>query len=187
MENLAILPGGIVEVFLRAWRLPKSRWGEPIYFGRKSIQLVASFADASGGFDRLFRTTFNRSNGCLEPRRRWREGPRRGAWSCFHSCLVTPTITENTAYRAPMLIGPFLKFPWYKAPCQYIRSHFMNRNVKCKICGIYFFHNTVMCSQVCSWNSAFLPLLVVLKKQKTKMVWSYLSHFSINKQVTFFT
>ena len=33
----------------------------------------------------------------------------------------------------------------------------------------------------------FLPLLIVLKKKKAKMVWSYLSQFSMNKQVTFFT
>ena len=39
--------------------------------------------------------------------------------------------TENPAYKAPMLIGPLLKFPCYKALCQYIRF-------KCKICDIDF-------------------------------------------------
>ena len=40
--------------------------------------------------------------------------------------------------------------------------------------------------QIRRWNSAFLLLLIVLKKQKTKMVWSYISQFSINKTGHFF-
>ena len=67
--------------------------------------------------------------------------------------------TENPAYRAPMLIGPFLKFPRYKAPCQYIRSHLMNRNFKCKICGIYFLHNIFKKVSGCPLMYLTMPFL----------------------------
>ena len=40
--------------------------------------------------------------------------------------------------------------------------------------------------QIRRWNSAFLLLLIVLKKQKTKMVWSYISQLSNNKTGHFF-
>ena len=49
--------------------------------------------------------------------------------------------TENPAYKAPMLIGPLLKFPRYKALCQYIRFHLVNIRFKCKICDIDFLQN----------------------------------------------
>ena len=58
-----------------------------------------------------------------------------------------------------MLIGPFLKFPRYKAPCQYIRSHLMNRNFKCKICGIYFLHNIYKKVSGCPLMYLTMPFL----------------------------
>ena len=49
--------------------------------------------------------------------------------------------TDNPAYKAPMLIRPLLKFPRYKALCQYIRFHLVNIIFKCKICDIDFLQN----------------------------------------------
>ena len=50
----------------------------------------------------------------------------------------------------------------------------------------FYIYHTEADSQIRRWNSAFLLLLIVLKKQKTKMVWSYISQFSINKTGHFF-
>ena len=58
-----------------------------------------------------------------------------------------------------MLIGPFLKFPRYKAPCQYIRSYLMNRNFMCKICGIYFLHNIYKNVSGCPLMYLTMPFL----------------------------
>ena len=46
--------------------------------------------------------------------------------------------------------------------------------------------NTEPDSKVFRARSAFLLLLIVLKKQKTKMVWSYISQLSNNKTGHFF-
>ena len=53
-------------------------------------------------------------------------------------------------------------------------------------CKIHKAGNTEPDRQIRRWNSAFLLLLIVLKKQKTKMVWSYISQLSNNKTGHFF-